>query len=288
MICGTMARTFGKRLAGLRADAGFATAYQFYHRNGGRRTFPFTYVHYLRIEKGVALPRPRWLRIFLTALRLTPGAAGCRELFLAYLKDLLDTEEVCELVLAPLLCRHERAAARGAEALRWMKAEHAVHLTPEQFKFLASDEAVYWCSEIMVNDRGSWTAEEAAAALGMDVRSIRVAFAKLKSAGLARETSGRRFKARASGKFQTFPGRLPGMGPALEAVQRYWGKMYRRRGKEVLSRVELIRASESSTRDYSVSLAEALDAANLHATQAKGEDTGLFLIEARIRKLTPF
>ncbi len=283
-----MTQNFGERLSRLRAEAGFATAYQFYHRNGGRRTFPFTYVHYLRIEKGAALPRPPWLAVLLTALRLAPGVAGCREMFLAYLRDMLGTQEVYELVLAPLLCRHDAAASAGGEALRWMKSEHAVHLTEEQFKALACDETVYWCSEILLNDRGAWTAEAAATALGMDVSPVRAALAKLQSAGLARRTPGGRFKSRLGGKFYTFPGRLPGMGASLEKVGRYWERMYKRRGRETLSRVELIRAGEPSAQKYARLLAETLDAANLHATHAKGEDTGLFLIEARVRKLMPF
>ncbi|MBI3551722.1 MAG: MarR family transcriptional regulator [Elusimicrobia bacterium] len=284
-----MAKEFSRRLAAARREAGFKSAYQFYHGNGGRRHFPFTYVHYLRIENAGKLPRPQWLGRLLTGLRLSPGEAGCRRLFLAYLKDLLGGPEASALILEPLLCRHGAASApAGAEAVRWMKAEHSVHLTPAQFKALASSESAYWCSELLCNDGGSWTAEELAEALGITAAAAQAGLARLKTAGLARRTAAGRYRARWTGKLFTFPGRLEGMGRHLDLIQRYWERMASRRGERVSARVEVVRAEAGFMRRYSQTLAETLDAANAGAAQTKGEDTGLYLIEAGIRRLLPF
>lgn len=280
---------FSKRLAKARREAGFKSAYQFYHDNGGRRHFPFTYVHYLRLEKGGALPRPEWLQRLLLALRLSPGAAGCRDFFLDYLKDMLGGQETFDLVLNPLLGPHAGPAApAGTEAVRWMKSQHAIHLTPEQFKVLAGDEAAYWCSEVLCNDGGTWSAEELAKTLGLGVKDVRAGLARLKAAGLARRTASGRFSSRSAGKLYTFPGRLQGMGPALKRVQAFWERMRRRRGQDVVERVELVRAESAFIRRYAASLAETLDAANAGASHGKGEDTGFYLVEAGIRKLLPF
>jgi len=282
-------RNFSECLNRLRKEAGFSSAYQFYHRNGGRKNFPFTYVHYLRIEKGAALPKPQWIGIFLTALRLTPGEPGCRDIFLAYMKDLLQTEEAYNMILAPLLEQHrEGKQPPGADALRWMKSEHAVHLQPEQFRLLACDPSVYWSSEILCNDHGSWNAAEIARILEEDPKKIQKALAKLEAAGLARETSGKRYKWRWTGKFYTFPGRLAGMEKALDAVRSYWDRMFRKKGKLVGDRIELVRAEESVIRNYCTHLSETLDLANTLATHSQGSQTGLFAIEARVRKLLPF
>ena len=51
-------KDFSQQLIKARTAAGFNTAYKFYHRNGGRRHFKFTFVHYARIERGLSLPRP--------------------------------------------------------------------------------------------------------------------------------------------------------------------------------------------------------------------------------------
>jgi len=77
------------------------------------------------------------------------------------------------------------------------------------------------------------------------------------------------------------------MDSALRAVQRHWERMYRKRGAPAFARVELVRAEASAMKRYAASLAEAVDAANLGATHAAGEDTGLYLIEAGIRRLMP-
>lgn len=282
-------RAFSACLARRRLEAGYRSAYRFYHGNGGRRHFPFTYVHYMRIERGLKLPRPEWMDRFLSALRLTPGEAGCRELYLAYLKDMLKTPESFELILSPLLCRHaEPSSPPGADAMRWMKAEHSFHLTPEQFAVLASDEATYWCSEALFNDRGSAAAEEIAAAFDLPVKNVRAGLKKLKGAGMARESSPGRFKSRWEGKFYTFPGRVAGMEPALKAIEGFWENMYKKRGASVGERVELVRAEGGSVRNYLAVLSSALDSANSYATQTKGDNTGLYQIEARIRRLVPY
>jgi hypothetical protein len=64
--------------------------------------------------------------------------------------------------------------------------------------------------------------------------------------------------------------------------------MAKRKGKDLSERVELVRAEEGSIRGYVASLSEAVDSANTLATHEKGEATGLFLIEAKVRKLLPF
>lgn len=282
-----MAERFSKALAAARREAGFKSAYQFYHANGGRRHFSFTYVHYLRIENRGRLPRPEWMRRIVTALRLGPGARGASRLFEVYLRDLLG-EDGFETVAAPLLCRHEGPPPpAGAEGLRWMKSESAVHMTPAQFEAVASDPAAYWCSEVLLGDGDAWGEGALAKRLGLPATKVRRGLQRLKAAGLARRLSGGDWTSRHPGKFFTFPGRLEGMEAAFRRVQSYWEAMYSRSGREESSRVELIRAESAFVRRYAHSLNEAVDAANLGAVRTKGEDTALYLVEARVRKLLP-
>ncbi len=276
-------------LSRFRAEAGFKSAYQFFHGNGGRRHFAFTFPYYLRLERRGSLPRPEWMASIMLALRLSPGEAAAQSLFLAYLKDLLRTQAAYELVLAPLLCRHERGLRPlSADAMRWIKAEHSVHLTPEQFAAISSSEAAYWCSELLCNDRGAWSAEELAKTLSLPLPAVKAGLARIVAAGIAKKAPGRKFKSRLAGKFYTFPGRLKGMKSQFEGVHGFWDKMASKRGGEVASRVELIRAEAGFIHNYTHAMAETLDLANTGGTHAKGENTGLYLIEARIRRLMPF
>ncbi len=277
---------FALCLARLRREAGFPTAYQFYHRNGGRRHFQFTYVHYLRMEKGVSLPKAEWVSTLLLSLRLSPGQAATRELFVAYLRDLLKSDAAFDLIVGPLLCRH--GGAGQAPAMGWVKAEHTVHMTPDQFRAVAADEAGYWCSEALFNDSGSWSAREIAGKFELDSKACARGLKRLKDAGLAREASKGRYMARQAGKLYTFPGRLRDMAGLLKTVEGYWKRMDKKRGQRALQRVELVRAEEGAMRGYTTVLSDAVDAANLYATHSAGAGTGLYLIESTIRKLTPF
>lgn len=281
-----MAENFSGHLARARREAGFKTAYQFYHANGGRRHFPFTYVHYLRLENRGRLPRPEWMPRIVKALRLGPGAEGARKLFEAYLRDLLGADAF-ETVAAPLLCRHPGAPAAATEGLTWMKSEHAVHMTPEQFTAVASDAAAYWCSEVLLSDEQAWSEEALARHLGLEAKAVKKGLARLKAAGLVRPAGRSRWKSRYPGKFFTFPGRLEGMGEAFTRVQGYWEAMGAKVGREESARVELVRAESSFIRRYVHSLNEAVDAANLGAVRAKGEDTALYLVEARVKRILP-
>jgi DNA-binding transcriptional ArsR family regulator len=282
-------KPFAAALAAARAAAGFPTAYKFYHNNGGRRHFPFTYAYYARFERGAALPRPGWLAAILTAMRVAIGEDGHRTLMRAYLVDLLGGEETYHLVMGPITPSESAGPVPlGREALRWMKAHHAVHLTPGQFRAVASDETAYWCSEALLNDSGAWDAEELAKVLDLPRKAVSAALQRLKSAGLAVAAPGGKVRGRWAGKLYTFPGRLSGMDGSLRRVKGYWERMERRRGAPFAERVELVRAGADGMRRYWRELGETLDGANAHGVHRPVPDSGLFVIEARVRRLTPF
>ncbi|MBI5597614.1 MAG: hypothetical protein HY928_16110 [Elusimicrobia bacterium] len=285
---------FGRALERLRRNAGFTSAYQFYHKNGGRKHFPFTYMHYLRLERKGHLPRPQWLARIMLSLRLETGQEASRELFDAYLRDMLVTDEAYELVAGTLL----RAAAPAGTAavapsateiaLTWLRAHHTVHLTPEQFRGLAAAPAVYWCHELLANDSGAWTGFSAAQRLGLSPKAAAAAFGRLKELGLARETSPGRFKAREAGKVYTWPGRLTGMGRELDAVLGYWQAFYEKNGSAIFDRVELVRAEAADVRAYLPNLFTPVEEAAGLARHDPGKDTGLYAVETRVRRLLKF
>ncbi len=280
---------FSDALLRLRREAGFPSAYRFYHRNGGRRHFGFTYVHYLRLEKGAKAPRAEAFGAILKALRLAPAQEGARLLFRSYLMDTLGGRENYELIVggvredAPTIS--PTLAEGGFERL---KREHLMHMSPEQFTAVAKDEVSYWTSELLLNDRESWDAEAVSKRLDCPPSAAAAALESLAEVKLLRATSPGRWRTRQPGKFWTFPGRSKGMEPLLERVRGYWDAMARRKGGPFGERLELVRASSSVMRQYMTALHRAVDEANLAATHAKGEDTALFLIEGRVRRLLPF
>lgn len=279
---------FSSALSSLRREAGYPTAYRFYHRNGGRRHFGFTYVHYLRLEKGAKAPRAEYFSAILKGLRLAPAQDGARALFRAYLQDLLGTPEAFELIVGGLAKGPEVAPTVAEGGYERLRREHTVHMSPAMFEAVAHDEVSYWSSELLLNDGGSWNAKQVAARLECPELEAARALERLKKAKLLRETSPGRYKTRQPGKFWTFPGRTKGMEPLLDRVRGYWEAMASRKGGPFGERLELVRASASVMRQYMSALHRAVDEANLAAVHGPGEDTSLFLIEGRVRRLLPF
>lgn len=281
---------FSDALLRLRREAGFPSAYRFYHRNGGRRHFGFTYVHYLRLEKGAKAPRAEAFGAILKALRLAPAQEGARLLFRSYLMDTLGGRENYELIVGGVREDAPTVSPTLAEGgFERLKREHLMHMSPEQFTAVSENETAYWTSELLLNDAGdSWSAEDVAKRLEAPAPAVSAALERLTKVKLLRATSPGRYKTRQPGKFWTFPGRSKGMEPLLERVRGYWDAMAKKRGGPFGERLELVRASSSVMRQYMTALHRAVDEANLAATHAKGEDTALFLIEGRVRRLLPF
>jgi hypothetical protein len=280
---------FSEALSALRREAGFPSAYRFYHRNGGRRHFGFTYVHYLRLEKGAKAPRAEAFGAILKALRLAPAADGARAMFRAYLLDVLGSPEAYELIVGSVSKSVPTVSPTLAEGgFDRLKREHLMHMSIEQFTAVSNDETSYWTSELLLNDNGAWTPKDVAERLDCAPKAAAEALDRLTKAKLLRSTSPGRYKTRQPGKFWTFPGRSKGMEPLLDRVRDFWDAMAKRRGGAFGERLELVRASSSVMRQYMNALHHAVDEANLAATHSKGEDTALFLIEGRVRRLLPF
>lgn len=279
---------FSAALSFLRREAGYPTAYRFYHRNGGRRHFGFTYVHYLRLEKGAKAPRAEYFGAILKALRLAPVQEGAKALFRAYLRDLLGSEEAFELIVGGVAKAPEVAPTVAEGGYERLRREHTVHMSPAMFEAVARDRVSYWTSELLLNDGGSWSAKDIRARLDCSESEAASALKNLKKAKLLRETSPGRYKTRQPGKFWTFPGRTSGMEPLLDRVRGYWEDMAKRESGHFGERLELVRASAATMRQYMSALHRAVDEANLAAVHGPGHDTALFLIEGRVRRLLPF
>lgn len=278
---------FAESLIKARAAAGFETAYKFYHRNGGKQHFPFTFVHYTRIEKGASLPRPEWIEPVFVALRLLPTQAGARNMLRSFISDLLGGEKNARYILAPLL------AVSGPEAeafdpMQLLKAAHSVHLSPDEFAVMTGSEAAYWCAEALFNEAGAFTPVELAEKTGLGAGETRVALKALDKAGLAVKAGKGKYRCRHEGKFFTYPGRLEGMGSLLDKARAYWETAAKKEGRIFFERLGLIRTTESAISGYRLNLAQAVDAANACIVNRSGPDTGFFLIEARIRKIKRF
>lgn len=281
-----MAR-FAAALKRVRTEAGFTTAYAFYHKNGGRRVFPCTFTYYLRIEKGAVLPRPGWLPVFLALLRIPPADALWRQLIVDYLRDHFGGEDAYQTVVAPLL-RPAAAADMKQQAVRRLVSERAYHLTPEQFRAVISDDAAYWAFECLVNERGALTPAELAKETGETAARIAAGLNRLAKAKLAKPAGAGRWKSPLSGMFYVFPQSYPGHEPDRLKRHAILDRMTKKKGKWLFHANVVLRADEASMRRSVGGFTDAMEGASAYCVYEKGEDTGLYQVETRTRRLLPF
>lgn len=278
---------FGAALARLRREAGFHTPYAFYHKNGGRRAFPFTFPYYLKIERGDSLPRPEWLPPLLALLRIPPTRELWRRFVVDYLKDLMGGEETFSALVAPLLAPAEPGRP-GKQAAKRLLSEQAVHITPKQFSALVADAATYWCFECLVNDLGSHTPEELATVLELPESAARTGLEALVEQKLARRTAKGRYWSELARKFYVFPRAYEGFEKDRARLWDYEDKMARRKGAELFNGGILLRAEEGAVRRAMQGLSDAMEEASAYSVNEKGEGTALFLLQTRVRRLLQF
>ncbi|TPW21040.1 MAG: hypothetical protein FD126_1087 [Elusimicrobia bacterium] len=185
---------FSKSLVRLRIESGFTAPYAFYHRNGGRRVFPFTFAYYLKLERGEHLPRPEWLPILLSLMRIPPSNELYRRFVTDYLRDHFGTEENFQSLVGPLLAtKHERRDDQ--QTAKRLLSEQVYHLTPTQYKAIVSNAATYWAFECLVNDRGSFGPDDLARITGLPKAAFEAALKTLVAQKVARRVSGGNVKA---------------------------------------------------------------------------------------------
>lgn len=279
-------RRFAASLARCRRQAGFPTPYAFYRRNGGRRVFPFTFPYYLKIERGQSLPRPEWVPLLIGLMRIQPTEEGHRRLTLDYLRDLCGKEEAFHALIAPLLCTHTRNGGM-AETIKRLLYGEAYHLSPLELEAVASSEGAYWSFECLGNERRPLSPVELAGAAGLSVPKVREGLRVLAARRLVRRTKGGRYKSVHVGRM-SYPPPQAGDDRSKARIQRYLDAMSRRRGEGVLGRRLMFRAEESAVRRAAPGMVEAMESAAAQSVYEKGEETGLYLLECRVRRLFRF
>ena len=280
-------KNFARELARIRKESGFATPYAFYHKNGGKHAFPFTFAYYLKIERGESLPRPQWLPSILSLLRIPPTEDLYRKFITGYFKDVCGDENTYQALIAPLLCRHIEEKPEKQAAKRLM-TEKAYHISPEQFKTILTNHATCWTFECLVNDRGAFTPEKLADILELPKKDIRDALKKLIAKRLVKCSKSGRFSSPLATKFYVYPRTYKNFEKDRARLWLLEEQMSTKRGGELFNGGILMRAEEGAVRRAMRGLSDSIEAAGAYSVDEKGDGTGLFLLQARVRKMFNF
>lgn len=193
---------FSRSLIEHRLGAGFKTAYAFYHSNGGRRVFPFTYAYYAKIERGETLPRPAWIPLLLRMYRSLSTAQAAR-IARDYLKDLSGDATTFDSLFAPIVSIPEESQPHLA--LRMLRGRMTYHVTPAQFRAICSSPQAYGSFAALNNTRKPLNPARIAGLTGVSEASCRSALLDLRKSGLIRSQAGGHFALSAPGKHYSMP-----------------------------------------------------------------------------------
>lgn len=282
-----METVFSKLLVQYRKDAGFPTAYRFYHDNGGARALKISYRKYLLIEQGKSLPAPERLGVFMFALRVVNKSAEANALVTAWLKTLVG-EDTFKDIIEPLI-----NAGRGAgytpmqEAMKKALSDKKYYMTPRQVEVIVAARANYLCFTALSNDTGAWPAKELAAKLGLSAAAAEKALKELAAVKLAKEVKKGVYKCPLAGSMVEYP-HMATLKPGLMKKLGEYDHELVAAGQPVWFNNGIIRADETVFRSFFPLMGVNICTAQTYAVTEKTERSALFMVEGRITKLKDF
>ena len=283
-----MATIFSEVLTRLRKEAGFPTAYRFYHDNGGAPFLKVSYRNYLMMEQGRNLPVLGRLVRILLGLRIPERTPAARELTLAWLRTLAGEEPYADL-LEPLFSQAApaRAASPAEEALRRTLAEKKFHITASQILATVSSFETYKCFFVMESDSGVWTAEALAKALGIKKAAADLALKSFLKAGLVKAEGKGGYRSKMAGQLVEYPAG-PAFPPAVLGKLKEYYKRLEQESPLEFGTAGLVRADADALRGFYPMLKSSVEASYAFSTTARTKKSAGFFVLGRVHKLWNF
>lgn len=283
-----MPTKFSETLVRLRAEAGFSTAYRFFHDNGGDKVLGLSYRRYLLIEQGKNLPLIDKLKKLFYALRLVPQSPNANALVVAWLQ-VMAGEETYRDLLHPIIA--PQAESKGVsplhKAVERTMASDTYHVKPEQFQTVLSSFEAYLCFHAMVSETGAWKIEDLAKALQAELPKVKEAMRHLAGVKLMKEIRKGVYKCPIAGStLQTPQMNLLGKD-AIEKFKAY-NRQLKESGRNEWYSTCMLRADGPAFKGYLPVLNLAVHTAGAYEIKRKTAGSAMFLVEGRITRLRDF
>ncbi len=284
-----MATIFSEVLTQLRKDSGFATAYSFYHANGGAPVLQVSYRKYLMMEQGKILPIIDRLRRLSFALRLTPQSPQAHRLVIAWLKTMAGEDNYRD-VMEPIIS--SKAEIKGAspvhEALKKSLADNKYFMTPAQLAAVVTNFYTYLCYMAMSSETGTYTVEELAKSLELKKPDAAKAMKILAAAKIVKEIKSGVYRCPLSAYSSVDMPHMSLMAPEVRnKLEAYMGKL-KASGQKEWSTTLTVRADAPVFNGYSPMLQIGVHSSKTYEISHKTEKSALYYVEGRITKLRDF
>lgn len=283
-----MTTIFSETLKRLRKEAGFPTAYRFYHGNGGAPAIKMTYRRYLSAEQGESLPSFAKLHPIITALRIPYNCREANELLSAWLRTMAGDEDYGRL-LAPMLAEKPSGAKRTPlhGAMERELAKSRYHISPAQLAVIADNRDNYVCFLALSNDTGAWTARDLAPFVKLGEAACGRALEALAKRKLLTPGKNRTYRCPLAGKMLEYPPREDKLDVHLGKLIEYQMELIEN-GTNTWARRGIIRADAHSLCSYFPLLNINISAAFSYAINEKTNHSALYAVESRVVKLRDF
>lgn len=283
-----MATVFSETLVRLRKEAGYPTAYRFFHDNGGAQLFKVSYRNYLMMEQGRNLPVLGRLQKILVGLHMALATPAARELTRAWLRTMAGEEAYADL-MEPLLEQgvQESRLNPAEEALRRTLVDRKHHITMDQILATVTCFESFKCYFIVENDSGAWTAEAMAKAAGIKRAAAERALKDFLKAGLVKAEGKGAYRSKLAGLMVEYPD-----GPAiprkvLEKIKAYQARLVAE-GRVEFGFSGTLRADSDALRSYFPMLRSSVEASHAFSTVKKTRKSAGFFVSAQVHKLFDF
>lgn len=283
-----MATVFSETLTRLRKEAGYPTAYRFFHDNGGSPVFKVSYRNYLMMEQGRNLPVLGRLRKILVGLHMPLATPAARELTAAWLRTMAGEEAYADL-LEPLLAHGAQAGPLNPaeEALRRTLADRKYHITMEQILATVSCYESFKCYFMIETDAGAWTPEAMAKAASINRAAAGRALKDFLKVGLVKAEGKGAYRSKVAGMLVEYPDG-PAIPPKVLAKIKEFQARLSGEGRVEFGIAGTFRADADALRAYFPMLKSAVESSHAFSTAVKTKKSAGFFVSARVHKLWEF
>ncbi|MDA8129879.1 MAG: hypothetical protein M0011_00085 [Elusimicrobia bacterium] len=278
-----MKTQFSDTLKKLREEAGYQTAYKFYHGCGGQAALGITYRRYLLLEQGDC-PEGGLLLKLLPFLGPVPLSRQSNGLITAWMRTVVG-EETYAAVIAPLVSvaaggTHPATAADGQGI---MKQERR-RLSLQQIEAVLADYDTFVCFTALGADTGVWTPDELSGPLQLSPACAKKALQRLAKAGVLAKEGSDGYKS-GSPQWQTGLRREALDEKLLRKLEAYTSKLADSGRLRHRTRNFFRAEAGEAMNGYMPLLLQSLAMAQGSGVTARTGNTALFYVEGRLAKV---
>lgn len=283
-----MSTVFSETLARLRKEAGFKTAYKFYHGNGGRPVLNIAYRNYLLMEQGKMLPAFGRLRKIIMALRCVQNSVPTNELAVAWLKTMAG-DEAYKDILEPIVSVKTTIPGLSPlhKAVGRTLADTKYHISPKQLAAMCASRDNYLCYLALSLDSGSWSLEDIARKLRMKRGAVEKALLELCAAKVLKKVKKGYYACPFARSMKEMP-QLDLLGEDLRKRYMKCREAVIGSGKHVCLRTGIIRADADALRNFYPMMSLNMSTAESYSITEPTEKSALFAVVGKVLKIRDF